>query len=231
MDDSNPTKLPSYNWINDAKIYNKNYTLIPSEWITANADIVVILFISKNVDREGIVQKFYNIYESVKHVNVPLEVIHVPLDENQSLMRESFDQQANWFTLLHDDPLVLILTYLYGVSYIPYFVVIKPDGTIVSNTANRDLEQYGKNAVIAWLSPTACVKHTRKLADEAPMYGSKWRYLIKEEDVEKKEYPRRFTSVVSKNSTRIGLMPVRRSEMKESSGAQAEPVEQPSSVP
>ncbi|XP_063542481.1 uncharacterized protein LOC134751066 [Cydia strobilella] len=222
MDASNPTKLPPYNWIKDANIYNKNYALIPPEWIEANADIVVVLFISKNVDREGIVQKFYNIYESVKHANVPLEVIHVPLDENKLLMRQSFEQQANWFTLLHDDPLVLILTYLYEVSYIPYVVVIKPDGTIVSNTGNRDLEQYGKNAVIAWLPPSACVKHTRKLTDEAPMYGSKWRYLIKEEEEEKKEYPRRFTTDISKNSARIGLMPARRSEKKENAEAQTE---------
>ncbi|XP_063629063.1 uncharacterized protein LOC134800523 [Cydia splendana] len=227
MDASNPTKLPPYNWIKDAKIYNKSYSLIPSEWIQENADIVVVLFISKGVDREGIVQKFYNIYESVKHANVPIEVIHVPLDENKLLMKESFKQQANWYTLLHDDPLKLILTYLYEVSYIPYFVVIKPDGTIVSNTANRDLEEYGKNAIIAWLSPSACVKHTRKLEDEAVMYGSKWNYLIKEEAEEKKEYPRRF---VSKNSARIGLMPVRRSELKEKAEGQTETLEKPSPV-
>ncbi|XP_044744865.1 nucleoredoxin-like protein 2 [Coccinella septempunctata] len=38
----------------------------------------------------------------------------------------------------------------FGISHIPFIVVVKPDGTYISRNALQDLENLGLNVVVAW---------------------------------------------------------------------------------
>lgn len=181
----------TYKWLDDAQIYNKNNEIISSEWIENNADIVALLFTAQNIDKDGIITKFYEIYENVKLINIPIEVIYVPMDETEESARNCYENQANWFTLKYSDPLIPKLMYLYEVSSIPHLLILKPDGTIISRHGILDLEEYGKNAIICWL-PNATSSKNRRFNKELSMYAQKWTYL-QTDKVKRKAYNRKFS--------------------------------------
>ncbi|XP_031767862.2 uncharacterized protein LOC116413357 [Galleria mellonella] len=189
-----PHMFSPYDWLDEAVIYNKRYEIIPSEWIRENTDVLVLLFSARGTDRNGIVEKFYEIYENVKFLNLPIEVIYVPLEETEEEMKQSFEKQANWFTLKPYDPLVLKLKYMYDITCIPHILVLKIDGTIISTHGMVDLEQYGKNAILTWLSTSASSKNHRKLSKDAAMYGDKWNYINAQSNTSKHDsYLRKFS--------------------------------------
>lgn len=172
----------------EVNIYNKRMEIISSEWLMENADYVVILFSLKGVDRNGIVRKFFDIYENFKSVNIPVEVINVPMDENEEDMKSSYEHQANWFTLNFDDPIIPVLKFMYEVTCLPYILVLKIDGTVISNNGIADLEKYGKNAVISWMSTSSSMNTHRDTSKETEIYGDKWEYAS-----DFKEYKRKFS--------------------------------------
>ncbi|XP_064074970.1 uncharacterized protein LOC135194125 [Vanessa tameamea] len=191
-------QLKPYKWLNEAAIFNKNDEQIPIEWLETNADFIVLLFTSCGVDKDGIIEKFYEIYENVKFVNLPIEVIFVPMDETEEDFNHAYEQQANWFTLKYSDPLVVVLKYMYGITCVPSLVVIKVDGTIISKQGILDLEKYGKNAVVTWISRTASIKNPRKLSKELTMYGDKWKYMtVVKSKPAKADYQRKFSTAVN----------------------------------
>lgn len=182
----------SFDWVSTADIYNKRFEKIPEKWMKEQADIIALLFNAKGIDKDGIIERFYEIYETIKHLNVPIEVVYVPMDENVLDMKKSFRNQANWFTLKFHDPLVPSLKYMYGVTCIPQIIVIKPNGLIVSRNGVADLEKYGKNAVITWLSPSK--RPYCKNAYENSIYDRVWTYVGNSERITKgPKYKRKFT--------------------------------------
>ncbi|XP_050673146.1 uncharacterized protein LOC126971019 [Leptidea sinapis] len=186
-----------YDWLKEASIYNKNYTLIPVEWFKENADVIVLLFTANGLDKDGIVEKFYSIYENVKLINIPIEVIYIPMDETEEDMMQCFERQANWFTLKIYDPLVQVLKYMYGITYMPTMFVIRPDLTLVSMLGVMELEQHGKDAIITWLSSPLKLRN-RQLENEKNIYGNEWKYANVDK---KKEYRRRFNIDTTNDAT------------------------------
>lgn len=180
-----------YNWLKDAAIFNQKYEKIPTDWIIENADVIVLLFTAKGIDRDGIIEKFYEIYENVKYINLPIEVIYVPLDENEEDAKASFEEQANWFTLKFDDLLVPTLKFMYGITCLPHVYVIKTDCSVISSHGIPDLQMYGKNAIITWLSTSSSAKNHRKMSKDADMYGEKWKFL--NAGVAKQVFQKRFS--------------------------------------
>lgn len=199
--DKNISKLSfafkPFNWLKNAVIYNKKNEVIPTTWIKDNTDVLLLLFTAKGVDKDGLINNFYTIYENVKYINLPIEVIYVPLDETEEEMKESYEDQANWFTLKFDDPLVHELKYMYEVTCLPHIVVLKSDCSIISKHGLLDLEQYGKNAVITWLSTTGNSKIQRKLSKDMAMYGDKWKYLNVGPNTGKPDYSRKFSNATA----------------------------------
>jgi hypothetical protein len=57
------TPFSTWDWLNDAVIYNKKFEIVPPTWIKENADILLLLFNSRGNDKDGIIEKFYTIYE------------------------------------------------------------------------------------------------------------------------------------------------------------------------
>lgn len=167
----------SFNWLKQAKVINKRFSPIAYSMIHENADVICLLFNQLDCDRNGIIRKFYNIYENSKYVNIPIEVINIPLDERESDFRKSFKEQANWFSLKFDDPLINLLKFMYEVTCVPQLRIINMDCTLISRDGMGDLEEYGQNAVITWLPTPAGSKKHRHFKNDAFMYGSKWNYI------------------------------------------------------
>ncbi|XP_072948137.1 uncharacterized protein [Epargyreus clarus] len=188
-----PIQFKPYKWLDDAAIFNKRDQRVPIDWIKENANSIALLFTAKGIDKDEIITKFYEMYENVKFVNLPLEVIYIPMDESEEDMIGSYDQQANWFTLKFHDPLVHILKFMYGVTCIPNILVIDPSCNIISYTGVSDLERHGKNAIITWMTDTK--SKLRKFNKETEMYGEKWNYLDRGERRESKvDYQRKFST-------------------------------------
>lgn len=182
-----------YDWLKEATIFNKRMVHVPTSWFLENADVLILLFTSKGTDRNGAIAKFYETYENVKYANLPIEVVYVPMDETAEDMAASYESQANWFTLRFDDPLVHALKYMYEVTCIPRLLVLKVDGTVISSHGIFDLEEYGKNAVITWLSTSASIKAHRRLSRETTIYGDSWNYMNADPTRNvKTEYHRKF---------------------------------------
>ncbi|KOB69720.1 Uncharacterized protein OBRU01_16370 [Operophtera brumata] len=183
-----PLEFTPYNWLTDAKIFNQKHENVAPGWILENADIVALLFTAKGIDRDGIIQKFYEIYENVKYVNLPIEVIYVPQDLNEADAKASFEEQANWFTLEFGDPLVPTLTYLYGITCLPHIYVLKTDCSVISTHGILDLETYKKNAILTWLSSSSSTIGHRKMSKDVGMYGGQWKFMSRV----KREFQRKF---------------------------------------
>lgn len=188
-----PSDLKPYKWLHEVSIYNKNGEIVPIQWLEEKADVIVLLFTANNVDKNGVVEKFYKIYEDIKFVNIPIEVIFVPMDDLEEDSIKAYEDQANWFKIKFHDPMVSILKYMYNITCIPHLLVIKIDGTIVSNHGIRDLEEYGKNAIITWTSRNASTTKHRQLSKELEMYGKKWKYMNSDSRKDKADYKRRFS--------------------------------------
>lgn len=167
----------AYNWLKQANIVNKRFAPIFYKQLQENADIICILFNQLNCDKNDVIQKFYSIYENSKYVNIPIEVINIPLDETEADFRRSFKEQANWFTLKFDDPLVHTLKYMYEITCVPQLRIINIDTTLISRDGIGDIEEYGQNAVITWLPTSASSKKHRHFKNDAYMYGPKWIYI------------------------------------------------------
>ncbi|KAM3956818.1 uncharacterized protein ACR2FA_009206 [Aphomia sociella] len=188
-----PQMFNSYDWLDEAVIYNKRYEVISSEWLRNNADVLVLLFTAHGIDKGGVIEKFYEIYENIKFANLPVEVIYIPMDETEDDMKKCFETQANWFTLNINDPLVVTLKYMYDITCIPHLLVLKIDGSIISTHGILDIEQYGKNAVLTWLSTSPSTKNHRKLSKEAAVYGEKWCYMNVRPNTRHDSYQRKFS--------------------------------------
>ncbi|XP_022818752.1 uncharacterized protein LOC111351183 [Spodoptera litura] len=190
-----PSKLPPFNWIETAKIYNHNYEKVPIEWLLDSANILVLYFSMRDSDRsDNIMSQFYEFYENARFKNLPIEVINIPMDETREDMCISYAEQANWFTLLFGDPIIITLQYKHGVTSVPHLVVTRPDGSMVSSHGILDLDEFGRNALIAWLSVAVHTKQSKKLSKETKMYGPKWNYLNAGVGKAKKPYYKRHFS-------------------------------------
>lgn len=204
----NPAKYPPVAWMNDCKVYNKNYERVPPSFLTNNVDVLCLNFSLKQKDRigNGIMQDFYEIYENAKYVNIPIEVLNVPLDETKDAMCISFDSQANWFSLMFNDPLIVTLKYMYDITSVPHIMVLKPDGSVISTHGILDLDEYGKNALITWLSTAAATKSEKRLSKESAMYGHRWRFLtIGVGKTDKPDYRRKFSIMPTADTTSVSV--------------------------
>lgn len=151
---------PVCDWLKQAKIYNHKYKKVPNTLILDRVDTLVLYFSMLNVDRHNVMSNFCDIYRHTWRIQLPLEVINVPMDENRKDMWTNFDGQPGWYTLGYGDSLITTLQYRYGITAVPHLLVIKLDGTIISTHGILDLDVYGKNALIAWLS-TAAIRPQR----------------------------------------------------------------------
>ncbi|XP_021195433.2 uncharacterized protein LOC110379931 [Helicoverpa armigera] len=204
-----------FNWLKDAKIYNHKYERVPSAWMTDNVDCIILYFSMRNVDRpDDIMYQFYEWYENARYINLPIEVINVPMDETKENMCHGYDEQANWFTLMYNDPLILTLQYIYAICSVPHLVIIRTDCSVVSQHGILDLDKYGINAFITWMSTSAAACTPKRLSKELKMYGPKWKYLTAGVGkTDKPDYTRKFSIMQKPDETTSIGMSIRTSDL------------------
>jgi nucleoredoxin len=88
-------------------------------------------------------------YEEVEDEGV--ELIFVSCDRSKadmiSYMKES---HGDWFGVEHGSDLVQQLSEMFGVSGIPYLVVVKSDGTLITKDGRSAVQGQGPTVVKSW---------------------------------------------------------------------------------
>ncbi|KPJ18459.1 Nucleoredoxin-like protein 2 [Papilio machaon] len=144
-----------YNWVDAASVYDKRGERVPADRLR-RASAIALLFTSRGVDRDGVIARFCRIYQDIRELHLPLEVIYVPMDDTAQDAAASYSEQPDWLTLHFDDTLVHELRYMHEVTCIPQLLVVRGDGAVISSHGISDLEEYGRNAVLSWLPSAAC---------------------------------------------------------------------------
>jgi len=90
--------------------------------------------------------KFYN---EVNIKNKQIEIIFVSCDKEEKKFKEYFASMP-WLTLPFQDERIGTLADAYECQGIPYLVILKPDGTLVTNKGREDVTNSGSGAIKKW---------------------------------------------------------------------------------
>lgn len=93
-----------------------------------------------------VLAKFYN---EINKNGKQMEIVFAPCDRELKEFQDYFNEMP-WLTLPFEDPRVETLSDMYGCQGIPYLVVIKPDGTLVSKKGRNEVGAHGNAAFDKW---------------------------------------------------------------------------------
>ena len=96
-----------------------------------------------------ILSEFYNTVKA-SHPD-ELEIIFVSSDKDEKSFKEYFGEMP-WISLEFGNALKGTLGQEFGVNGIPFFVILKADGTLVTKEGRADVQAKGEQAVAGWLS-------------------------------------------------------------------------------
>ncbi|KAK5647486.1 hypothetical protein RI129_002378 [Pyrocoelia pectoralis] len=97
-----------------------------------------------------ILPKITEIYESRKR-QIPLEIIYVSFDNNKEEMMQCFkDNHGDWLAIPFGSSTIQELKVRYGVTYVPFIVVLRNDGTIITTNGKKEVEDLGINVLVTW---------------------------------------------------------------------------------
>ncbi|KAF5302020.1 hypothetical protein FQA39_LY10490 [Lamprigera yunnana] len=101
---------------------------------------------------KGLLSKLKQIYNESCKLKIPLEVIYISLDSNESNMMKHFQEKhGRWYAIPFGDIAIQELQLRFGVTHVPFIVVSKNDGTIVSMNATREIDDLGVNVLTTWI--------------------------------------------------------------------------------
>ena len=89
-------------------------------------------------------------YNEVNSKEKQIEIVFVSLDRDEKQFNEYFAEMP-WVTLPFQDSRIETFSDQYECQGIPYLVVIKQDGTLVSKTGRNDVQSSGAAAIQKWL--------------------------------------------------------------------------------
>jgi nucleoredoxin len=91
-------------------------------------------------------------YQSLVGRGAPLEIVFISSDATVEDMTEYMQQHGNWLTLPHSDSnYAKQLKRKYSIQTIPKFVVVKPDGTVISIKGRKEVTEIGEACFDNWL--------------------------------------------------------------------------------
>merc|ERR1712045_876354 len=127
-----------------------NFVNVGVEDALSGADVIAIYFSAHWCPPcRGFTPILKDFYEEVEDEGV--EIIFVSCDRSKadmiSYVKES---HGDWFGVEHGSDLVEELSKKFGVSGIPYLVVLKSDGTIITKDGRSAVQKQGAAAVKAW---------------------------------------------------------------------------------
>lgn len=90
-------------------------------------------------------------YNKVNANEKQIEIIFVSCDREVNQFNSYYNEMP-WLTLPFGDERCGILSDEYGCNGIPYLVILKSDGSLVSKTARDDVRTCGESAINKWLT-------------------------------------------------------------------------------
>lgn len=137
-----------------ATVVNQFGTTFPANDILKDQHIILLYFASVNDTDTDLLERLHRLDETMQHQEgnkLRMEVLHVPIDVNPEHGRHSFAAQAGlWYSLVPNTISITELLVFFNVIGTPTIMAVKPDGSLISRFAERDLRQYGSNALTAW---------------------------------------------------------------------------------
>lgn len=99
-----------------------------------------------------ILPKINAIYAESRKRKIPLEIIYVSFDNNKEEMMECFKaSHGDWFAIPFGSSIIEELKIRYGVTYVPFVVVLKNDGTVITTNGKKEIEDLGVNVLVTWI--------------------------------------------------------------------------------
>jgi len=93
-----------------------------------------------------VLAEFYN---EVNKAGKQMEIVFATYDRDQKQFQEYFHEMP-WLTLPFEDPRIETLSDLYNCEGIPYLVILKPDGTLVSKKGRNEVGSGDPSAFKLW---------------------------------------------------------------------------------
>lgn len=142
-------------YLDRATIVNQFGTTFPASDILKDQHIILLYFASVNDTDADLLARLRRLYEAAYRLEggskLRMEVLHVPIDVDPAHGRASFAAQAGlWYSLVPGSLAITELLVFFNVIGTPTIMAVKPDGSLISRFAERDLRLYGSNALTAW---------------------------------------------------------------------------------
>jgi len=89
-------------------------------------------------------------YKKVNANEKQIEIIFISCDREEIQYKKYFSEMP-WLTLPYQDVRIEALSEEYGCKGIPYLVILKSDGTLVTKTGKNEVGTSGEAAIKNWL--------------------------------------------------------------------------------
>lgn len=91
-------------------------------------------------------------YEEAMNEGLPLEVVFVSSDRSADALFDYMKEaHGDWFAIPHGHAAVGQVQSKYSIRGIPTLIVVKKDGTLVTENGRKDVESKGIQAAKEWL--------------------------------------------------------------------------------
>ncbi|KAL3289196.1 hypothetical protein HHI36_003631 [Cryptolaemus montrouzieri] len=120
--------------------------------------LVYILLFASSVCKgiEVLLNKLKEVYEEAFKHRCQFEIILIPSEKTAQDFDGFFRRlNGNWYALPFEEQTKLQshaeeIRWRFGISHVPFVLVVKPDGTFISHDAIEELNTLGINVVVAW---------------------------------------------------------------------------------
>ncbi|XP_071146884.1 nucleoredoxin-like protein 2 [Mytilus edulis] len=91
-------------------------------------------------------------YEELKERISPFEIVFVSFDKKIDDMKTFFSEKhGDWLSVPYKDPLVDVLKSKYEIKAIPKLIIIRDNGTIITEKGRKDIQDKGIICFRGWL--------------------------------------------------------------------------------
>ncbi|CAC5365332.1 NXN [Mytilus coruscus] len=91
-------------------------------------------------------------YEELKERASPFEVVFISFDKKIDDMKTFFSEKhGDWLSMPYKDPLVDVLKSKYEIKAIPKLIIIRDNGTIITEKGRKDIQDKGIICFRGWL--------------------------------------------------------------------------------
>ncbi|GJQ76384.1 hypothetical protein Trydic_g2949 [Trypoxylus dichotomus] len=128
--------------------------LVNTERALRNKETLAYYFASSSCPgQKELLQKLKDIYREVKDRRIPMEIIYISSDRDADVMLKHFRHHHHgWYALPVNAPIIGELHIQYNVTYEPQIIVVTKEGVIVTKTGMAELEEFGKNVIVKWMT-------------------------------------------------------------------------------